>query len=184
MCSQLRIIAGKYRSRKITFPVIDGLRPTQDRIRETVFNWLQPFIIDSVCLDLFAGSGALGFEAASRGAQYVTFVDSHPDVIAALKENAAKLKIESADFLQDDFQTNRLVQLKKQYDIVFFDPPFQKNLINNALSFLMRNDLLKSNVLVYIECKKNSFQLPKGWAIKRHRHTKTLEYLLVHLAIK
>src|SRR3990167_5794401 len=97
--STLCIIAGKFRSRKIIFFEESGLRPTHSRIRETLFNWLTPVIENSICLDVFAGSGALGFEAISRGAQHVTFCDTSRKVIYTLKENAEKLQITNADFL-------------------------------------------------------------------------------------
>src|SRR6478672_9434831 len=96
--SELRIIGGKYRSRKISFTEEDGLRPTHNRIRETVFNWLAEYIENSVCLDAFAGSGAMGFEALSRGAKHVTFCDISKNIINTIKQNAENLKITNADF--------------------------------------------------------------------------------------
>ena len=129
--SQLRIIAGKFRSRKITFSEEIGLRPTHDRIRETVFNWLGKEVINAVCLDLFAGSGALGFEALSRGAKHTTFVDTNKNNINNLKLNAGNLKLEknATDFINSDFQKLNLNQLCNKFNIAFLDPPFKQNLI-------------------------------------------------------
>lgn len=177
--STLRIIAGKFRSRKIYFAEKTDLRPTQDRIRETVFNWLNPFMVDAVCLDLFAGSGALGFEALSRGAKHVTFADIDNQVIQTIKENASRLKIDidAADFLSVDFH----YKFKHQFDIVFLDPPFKQDFISKSISFLEENDLLKPHAFIYLEFEKNGFnstQLPATWRVKRHQKTKTLEYVL------
>lgn len=176
--SELRIIAGKFRSRKIIFFEEDSLRPTHNRIRETLFNWLAPVIENSVCLDVFAGSGALGFEALSRGAQHVTFCDTSKKVIHTLKENAEKLKIENADFLNIDFILQNSIQNKK-FDIIFLDPPFKKNLLITACALLASRDLLNPGALIYFECEKDSIDfspLPKNWMIKKHRHTQTIEY--------
>lgn len=128
--NQLRIIGGEWRGRKLRFPDAPNLRPTPDRVRETIFNWLAPMIQGAHCLDLFAGSGALGLEALSRGAALTTFVDSHKKVTQELKNHIetlnanARAKVFSMDgvkFLtQDKFQTTEV----KQYDLVFLDPPY------------------------------------------------------------
>lgn len=181
--STLHIIAGQFRSRKIIFFEEAGLRPTHNRIRETLFNWLAPVIENSICLDAFAGSGALGFEALSRGAKHVTFCDTSPQVIHTLKENASQLNIENADFLNVDFMLENTVKNKK-FDIVFLDPPFQKNLILKACESLLSRDLLNVDAMIYFECAKNSVdlsQLPKNLVIKKHKQTQTIEYgLLQH----
>ncbi len=176
--STLRIISGKFRSRLITFFEEDGLRPTHNRIRETLFNWLTPVIENSICLDVFAGSGALGFEAISRGAQHVTFCDTSKKVIHTLKENAEKLKIENVDFLNIDFTQQNPIQNKK-FDVVFLDPPFKKNLLLPTCALLESRELLNPGALIYFECEKNSVdfsQFPKNWIIKKHQHTQTIEY--------
>ena len=184
--SQLRLIAGKFRSRLITFFEEDGLRPTHSRIRETLFNWLTPIIENSTCLDVFAGSGALGFEAISRGAQHVTFCDTSRKVIHTLKENAEKLKINNADFLNIDFILQNPIKNKK-FDVVFLDPPFKKNVLFSTCELLESRDLLNSGALIYFECEKNSVdfsQLPKNWIIKKHQHTQTIEYGLLGTGTK
>lgn len=177
--STLRIIGGTFRSRKIFFTESGGLRPTHNRVRETVFNWLAPYVESSVCLDAFAGSGAMGFEALSRGAKHVTFCDISKTVIDTLQENAAILKINNADFLLCDFlQENKM---QKKFDIVFLDPPFQKNILLQACELLESRDLLAPCALIYLEFQKNSVelsQLPKNWIIKKHQSTQTIEYAL------
>ncbi len=178
--SELRIIAGQFRSRKIVFFEEEGLRPTHNRIRETVFNWLADKIENCVCLDAFAGSGALGFEALSRGAKHVTFCDTSKNVINTLKENAATLKISNGEFIHGDFTLKNTI--KNKFDVVFLDPPFQKKLILPACELLTSRNLLNPNALLYLEFEKNSVdlsQLPKNWIIKKHKNTQTIEYILI-----
>ncbi|EKD91917.1 MAG: hypothetical protein ACD_29C00307G0004 [uncultured bacterium] len=181
--SQLRIIAGKLRSRKIIFTEALGLRPTHDRIRETLFNWLDKNIIDAICLDCFAGSGALGFEALSRGAKYVTFVDNNHKIIEQLKLNAKTLDVtkNSIEFLNANFQDLYFTQYKNKFNIIFLDPPFKQNLVSTSIALIEKYNLLKANALVYIEFEINGFdltQLPKNWKVRRRQHTKTIEYCL------
>lgn len=178
--SSVRIIGGQFRSRKILFFEEDGLRPTHSRIRETVFNWLQNDIANKTCLDAFAGSGAMGLEALSRGAKHVTFCDLSRSVIETIKQNAATLKIDHADFIQADFTLENTIKNKK-FDIVFLDPPFQKNLLLKACAHLISHELLNKDALIYLEFKKNSIdlsELPKNWIIKKQGETSTITYLL------
>jgi len=133
--NKLRIIGGEWRSRIITFPDQQGLRPTADRVRETLFNWLGQTLEGKTCLDLFAGSGALGFEAHSRGAREVTMIEHHPKVFAALRENAATLQATRLSLVQDD----ALAWLRRAhgvYDVIFLDPPFQTDLLDKLLPLL------------------------------------------------
>ncbi|MCX7125431.1 MAG: 16S rRNA (guanine(966)-N(2))-methyltransferase RsmD [Gammaproteobacteria bacterium] len=178
--SELRIIGGTYRSRKIIFSEEPGLRPTHNRIRETVFNWLQDKIENSDCLDVFAGSGAMGFEALSRGAKHVTFIDISKNAVNHLKQNSINLKITNADFYQCDFMLQNPVQNKK-FDVVFLDPPFQNNLLLQACELLASRELLNPDALIYLEFEKSGVdisQLPKKWEIKKHKNTQMIEYLL------
>lgn len=128
----LQIIAGDYRHRKIQFIEADGLRPTGARIRETLFNWLAPDIIGKTCLDLFAGSGILGFEALSRGAKHVTFVEKNRYVAKQIADNINTLKIPNATLLNTDFST----ALSGQYDVVFLDPPYDLRLLPTLLKHI------------------------------------------------
>lgn len=135
MSNKLRIVGGEWRSRIITFPDQQGLRPTTDRVRETLFNWLGQTLEGKTCVDLFAGSGALGFEAHSRGAREVTMIERHPKVFAALRENAEKLQATRLSLVQDD----ALAWLRRAhgvYDVIFLDPPFQADLLDKLLPLL------------------------------------------------
>ena len=145
----LRIIGGQWRGRKLQFPALDGVRPTGDRIRETLFNWLMYQLAGKKCLDLFAGSGALGLEALSRGAAHVTFVEKDPKVHAQLAANLKTLKAENADLLLGDAMKT-LTELSP-VDLVFLDPPFPKNLMKGALESLIERQLLSEDALVYVE---------------------------------
>lgn len=181
----VRIIGGAWRSRRIYFPDIPGLRPTQDRIRETVFNWLTPFIANSVCLDLFAGSGVLGFEALSRGAQFSCFVDRHPQVLTGLRVNAAKLTIAPERFAIIRGQVPQLLSQLPQapFDIVFLDPPFHHNLLSAANDWLLNSHVLKPGALIYMEMEKDlQLTLPENWDIFRRQQTSTLLFQLVRLS--
>src|SRR3990167_3150510 len=179
--SELRIIGGQLRSRKIFFEEVAGLRPTHNRVRETVFNWLQNKIENADCLDVFAGSGAMGFEAISRGAHSVSFCDISSHVIQNLKQNTVNLKIQNADFYQCDFMLENPVQ-NKQFDIVFLDPPFSKNLLLSVCELLEKRNLLKQNAFIYLEYEKKTVditQLPKNWVVEKHKSTPMVEYVLM-----
>ena len=121
----VRIIAGQWRGRKLQVANISGLRPTGDRIRETLFNWLEPEIGGARCLDLFTGSGALALEALSRGAAVVIAVDSHKDAVGSLRELQKLLSAEGLQLIHSDAQSWLAAHREEQFDIVFLDPPFQ-----------------------------------------------------------
>lgn len=125
----VQIIAGDYRHRKINFIDADGLRPTGARIRETLFNWLAAVITGKTCLDLFAGSGILGFEALSRGAKHVTFVEKNRQVAKHIQQNIQTLNITQANLLIGDYQQ----ALQGQYDVIFLDPPYALRLLPSLL---------------------------------------------------
>lgn len=148
----LRIIGGEWRSRKL--PVLDaqGLRPTPDRVRETLFNWLQQDIQNSRCLDLFAGTGALGFEALSRGASFVTFVEKNAAVAKQLQANCNLLKTAKAKIIQDDalhFLTQNTEN--NSYDMIFLDPPYRLGLLESSLKKIISNSLIHGDSLIYAE---------------------------------
>ncbi len=119
----IRIIGGTYRGKKISFPAIEGLRPTPDRVRETLFNWLMHDVREATCLDAFAGSGALGFEAFSRGAHAVTLVEQSPVAYANLKKQALSFQSARLNVIQADAATF-LAETPLAFDVIFFDPPF------------------------------------------------------------
>lgn len=151
---QLRIIAGQWRGRKLSFPSVSGLRPTGDRVRETLFNWLQADVAGSRCLDLFAGSGALGFEALSRGASHCTFIDNQAAACDHLKTNLSLLQCQDADVYQMDALT-WLQQVpptgSQPYDLIFCDPPFAQDLWLPALAALECHPVLAPEALMYVE---------------------------------
>ncbi|MGV6852299.1 MAG: 16S rRNA (guanine(966)-N(2))-methyltransferase RsmD [bacterium] len=150
----LRIIAGEWRSRKL--PILDaqGLRPTPDRVRETLFNWLQHSVRHTHCLDLFAGSGALGFEALSRGADSLIFVEKNKAVAKQLLENCNTLKTTQAEVINADaidFISSYASKEQAKFDLLFLDPPYRKGLITSSLNQLIENHLIDSNALIYVE---------------------------------
>ena len=147
----MRIIAGQWRGRKLAFPDAGGLRPTSDRMRETLFNWLQPVLPGASCLDLFAGSGALGFEAASRGAAKVVMLDSARDVVGALQENAKLLSASTVQVCQQD-AASYLATGPRPFDVVFLDPPFDSpELMLHSLARLSAPGWLAPGAWVYVE---------------------------------
>lgn len=176
----LRIIGGEWRGRKLRFADGEGLRPTTDRVRETLFNWLQPIIAGSRCLDLFSGSGALGLEALSRGAAEVIFIDTNPKAIAALKENLALLKADNATVIRGDALAY-LQRDARPFDVVFLDPPFRRDLLQPALQQLASGGWLAQGARIYIELESelDDPQLPEGWELLRSKRAGQAAY---HLA--
>lgn len=177
--SQYRIIAGTWRRRKLAFLPLDGLRPTPDRVRETLFNWLVADIQTSHCLDLFAGSGALGFEALSRGAASLTSIDLALKAIKLIKQNAEYLQTNNVYALCSPLP-EALNSLDKRYNIVFIDPPYQQyTLIQNCLSILIEKQLLADQCKIYIEThKQQSLQLPTTISIQKQRQFGQVKALL------
>jgi 16S rRNA (guanine966-N2)-methyltransferase len=176
---KLRIIGGQWRSRILPVISADGLRPTTDRVRETVFNWLQNEIAGSRCLDLFAGSGALGFEAASRGAAEVVMVEQNTTAFQQLKANCQLLKatqvkcchINALQYLQTPDAAG--------FDIVFLDPPYQSDLITVTSQSLN----LVAGALVYVETRKDqSPVLPAGWELRKDKTAGQIRYRLFEVA--
>jgi 16S rRNA (guanine966-N2)-methyltransferase len=176
----LRIIGGEWRGRKLRFADGEGLRPTTDRVRETLFNWLQPIINGARCLDLFSGSGALGLEALSRGAAEVVFVDTNPKAIASLKENLALLKVDNVTVTRGD-ALSYLQGAPRPFDVVFLDPPFRRDLLQPALQRLAEGGWLAQGARVYIELESElgDPQLPEGWELLRSKQAGQVAY---HLA--
>jgi 16S rRNA (guanine966-N2)-methyltransferase len=175
----LRIIAGKWRGRKIQFPDIESLRPTPDRIRETLFNWLQNEIGDSRCLDLFSGSGALGLEAASRGARHVDLIELDNQAVRQLQENCQQLSADQCQVVKSTAQ-GFLTVTSQQYDIVFIDPPFQVNLWTEIADLLVKNTILVDNARIYLECPKKQDlpALPQQWQLIKEKTAGDVRYCL------
>lgn len=148
----VRIIAGEWRSRKLPVADVNGLRPTTDRVRETLFNWLKNHIVSAHCLDLFAGTGALGFEAASRGAAKVVMIEQDQEAFEGLQQSVEILKTEKVEVINRD-ALSWLEKTGQSFDIIFLDPPFDQNLVSETLKKLMRSSCVKLGTLIYIEEK-------------------------------
>ena len=176
---RLRIIAGKWRSRKLVFPERENLRPTPDRVRETLFNWLQADVPGSVCLDLFAGSGALGFEAASRGAGQVILVEQDREASAALAQNIDILEAGNIQLVKDD-ALGWLQQNHCLYDIVFLDPPYSAGLLGRCCELLESGKNLAENAKIYIEhaLGDEGFNIPDNWECLKHQSAGQVSYKL------
>jgi len=174
-----RIIAGLWRSRRLTFPVREGLRPTTDRVRETLFNWLHGRIEGANVLDLFAGSGSLGFEALSRGAASVTFVEQDSAVAKAIEENLSLL-----DCKAEVVNSNALSWLKKQslgcVDLVLMDPPFRKNLLDSCFELFEADIPLRHGTLIYLELEQERIDLPvpAHWQLQKEKTAGQVSYRL------
>jgi len=180
--NQLRIIAGRWRGRKLSFAPVPGLRPTPDRVRETLFNWLGPFIQGARCLDLFAGSGALGLEAASRGAAEIVMVDHDPVIVATLGEQVQQLTFSGAQLVQQDV-TSWLTGKAEPFDVVFLDPPFRENRLPACIELLENHNWLAAGARVYIEAERSyTPDLPDSWELYRSKHTGQVGYHLARRA--
>lgn len=165
--NSIRIIGGELRSRRVEFMDADGLRPTGDRIRETLFNWLQNDVAGATCLDLFAGSGALGFEALSRGAKLADLVESDRRVASAIRDNAARLQLGNCTVVNttaEDWLRQQAGQ-EPHYDIAFLDPPFADDRLAETCAKLDASGVMRENSLVYLESDKavTDKVLPSGW---------------------
>jgi 16S rRNA (guanine966-N2)-methyltransferase len=178
--SRLRIIGGKWRGRKLTFTPASGLRPTTDRVRETLFNWLAPSLQQARCLDLFTGSGALGLEALSRGASHCDFVDTSSPALAQISEHLLTLQATAdADF----YPVSALQFLQAAgapYDIVFIDPPFGRELVEPACTLLADRQLLATGAQVYVEMATTEPcpQAPANWTLHRDKIAGGVAYRL------
>ncbi|HUV98554.1 MAG TPA: 16S rRNA (guanine(966)-N(2))-methyltransferase RsmD [Gallionella sp.] len=157
--NKVRIIGGELRSRVISFPDTDGLRPTPDRVRETLFNWLGQTLYGRSCLDLFSGSGALGFEAASRGAERVMMVEIDRTALRALRDNVKKLGCTNVA-VQGQDGLEFVLRDANRYDVIFLDPPFQKDYLPGLLEILPMR--LNENGVVYVE-SGTAIAVPPPW---------------------
>ena len=177
--NQVRIIAGCWRGRKLSFAPVAGVRPSPDRVRETLFNWLSTVIRDARCLDLYAGSGALGIEAASRGASSVVLVDSDPQVVNCLREQLQLLGAAQIEVVQSTVEA-WLAAPAEPFDIVFLDPPFRRDLLPACIQALESGGWLAADARVYIEAERNlELLLPQNWELTRSKCAGQVGY---HLA--
>lgn len=179
MKNKVRIIAGYWRSRQIKFDDAPGLRPTPSRVRETVFNWLQNDITNSRCLDLFAGSGALGFEAASRGASRVVLVESNQKTAQCLRSNITLLAANQVSLVVDTAE-HFLHSYAETFDLVFLDPPFGQNMLSQSCHLLENNGWLSSHAKIYLELEKGLVlkEMPVNWRLLKQNTAGDVTYLL------
>ncbi|VTU09086.1 putative methylase [Actinobacillus indolicus] len=169
---EVRVIAGLWRGRKLPVLNAEGLRPTTDRVKETLFNWLMMDIAGSRCLDCFAGSGSLGIEALSRQAQAVVFLEKFVDAANQLKKNLVSLKAENGRVIQTDtLQFLAQKNSEAPFDLVFVDPPFHQGFVPQVLTALEQNGWLAKNALIYVETEKNHspLALPEHWLVIKEK---------------
>ena len=176
---QIRIIGGQWRGRKLPVPDSPGLRPTTDRVRETLFNWLAPYLVGARCLDCFAGSGALGLEALSRYAADATLLEMERGVAQQLQKNLATLKSSAAKVVNTN-TLNFLSQHGEPHDIVFVDPPFRKGLLEATLNLLETRGWLAPQALIYVESEvENGLPpVPANWQLHREKVAGQVAYRL------
>lgn len=173
-----RVIGGQWKGRKLNFIEVEGLRPSLDRIRETLFNWLQADIHGANILDLFAGSGALGIEALSRGAEWAYFVELNSKAAGQLANNLSLINAEKASLLTGDalkfIETNQ-----HQFDIIFLDPPFHKGIAQKVIKQLDQAQWLKPNTLIYLETEQGlELEIPDNWELLKDKKAGQLLYKL------
>jgi 16S rRNA (guanine966-N2)-methyltransferase len=179
--NSVRIIGGGWRGRRVSFPDIPGLRPTPDRVRETLFNWLQHAISGARCLDLFAGSGALGLEALSRGAKQLVFVEQAVAAARALQEQLVRFGGETRGQVVEMGAARYLRAVAQPFDIVFLDPPFGQDALAEYIPLLDAGQWLKPGALVYLENEKQAGvpPLPAHWQLLKSKSAGEVGY---HLA--
>ncbi len=180
---KVRIIGGQWRSRVLRFSASSELRPTPDRIRETLFNWLAFDITGAYCLDLFAGSGALGFEALSRGAAFVAMVEQSPPVVASLRENAQLLgAVDKVAIYSAAIPQWQLPPMPHKFDIVFLDPPFHHNWLPICWQWLEDQQCLAADALVYVEAERELSPppIPADWCLIKSKMAGQVGYHLAH----
>lgn len=181
---QIRIIGGQWRGRKLPVPDSPGLRPTTDRVRETLFNWLAPSMVDATVLDCFAGSGALGLEALSRYAASATLLEMDRNVSQQLQKNLVTLKATNAKVVNAN-TLNFLAQPGEPHSIVFVDPPFRKGLLDETLALLESNGWLANEALIYVESEVENGMpaVPASWSLHREKVAGQVAYRLFNREI-
>lgn len=179
MKNKLRIIAGDWRSRQLVFEDIPEIRPTPARVRETLFNWLQNDVLGRQCLDLYAGSGALGFEAVSRGAKSVVIVENNPKACQLIKENTFKLSTEKIKVIQSDV-FKFLAGDSMSFSLVFLDPPFNKAMAQQTCHWLEDKNWLAPAAKIYVEVESQLVldNMPFNWQCLKSKKTGEVGYYL------
>ncbi len=179
MSNKVKIIAGAWRGRNISFPDVPGLRPTPVRVRETLFNWLQYDVVASHCLDLYAGSGALGLEAASRGANRVVQVDNNTQICRQLHANTEVLNAVQVQIVQQE-AFRYLAGDAESFDLVFLDPPFAQDLVVQTAQWLEEKLWLKAHAKIYIEAERQLtlVDMPNNWELLKQKTAGEVAYYL------
>lgn len=175
----VRIIGGDFRGRKLPVLNIEGLRPTSDRVRETLFNWLQFDIVNASCLDVFAGSGSLGFESLSRGAKSVVMLESDRSNINQLEKNKALLEADNLNIYQvDSMQWLNTNNNNQSFDLVFIDPPFKQGLMATVIERLFNEQRVHKDSMLYLEQEKNLEWpgFPENWSCYKEKTTSQVRY--------
>ncbi|WP_447077649.1 16S rRNA (guanine(966)-N(2))-methyltransferase RsmD [Shewanella algae] len=177
---QVRIIAGQWRSRKLPIQDLEGLRPTTDRVRETLFNWLAGELGGSSVLDCFGGSGALALEALSRYAAFARVYELQKTAAQQLQQNLQTLKCDSAEVINGDVLAGLARPADRRFDIVFIDPPFRKGLAEQTLTLLARHQWLNPGALIYLEVESELQQLPipADWEALKEKQAGQVSYRL------
>ena len=178
--NQLRVIGGQWRSRKLSFPDVQGLRPTPDRVRETVFNWLTAVVPSAHVLDVFSGSGALFFEALSRGASSALALELDAAASRSLQQNITTLAAENAQVLHINSLDYLARMASQRYDLVFVDPPFQKDMLAPSCHLLENNGWLSEQAWTCSESETapSSLDMPSNWRLHREKHAGLVYYAL------
>lgn len=170
----VRIISGRFRGRKLPVLNVQGLRPTTDRNREMVFSWLMPYISDARCLDAFAGSGGLGFEALSRYAKSCAFIELDKNVAKKVADNIQLLGLsaQQAKIIQGN-TLEAVNNLDQPYELIFLDPPFNKNLLPQIIERIVENALLVVDGVIYIECEGQGtiYSVPENWQLIKEKRS-------------
>jgi len=181
--NSLRIIGGAWRGRRVHFPDSPGLRPTPDRVRETLFNWLQFSVAGARCLDLFAGSGALGFEALSRGAREVVFVDESTPVVQSLREELERLDGTARGRVLQTTAARYLREAGEPFDVIFLDPPFAQNALAEPVELVEAGGWIKPGGWVYLESERRSGAplVPAGWDLVKSKSAGEVGYHLTRV---
>ena len=184
--NSVRIIGGGWRGRRVSFPDIPGLRPTPDRVRETLFNWLQERIAGARCLDLFAGSGALGLEALSRGAKELVFVEQAVAASRALQEQLIRFGGQARAQVAEMGAARYLRSVPQAFDIVFLDPPFGRDALAEYVPMLDEGQWLKPGALVYLENEKKAGvpPLPAHWQLLKSKSAGEVGYHLARVVAR
>jgi len=176
----IRLISGQWKGKKLPVKDKQGLRPTTDRTKETLFNWLMHDIRDANCLDCFSGSGSLGFEALSRYAKYCTFLELDKQIANQLQTNLNTLKIDNAQIIQTDSLQYLMQAATIKYDVVFIDPPFNQGLAQPCIDQLASQDHLADQCLIYVEVENtlNTIEFPEDWSLLKEKTSGQVRYQL------